>query len=222
MDGVLIAPGSERDAQVLAAIRELGIPTVILDRDMDTRSDCVLFDHVPGMQRVVARLAGLGHQRIALIVSQSPNRPMRRRIEGFRSGHKAQGLALDDTLIVQLPHAMSPAFDAVHALLQRAERPTAIVAMGTNILSDTLNAISASGLRMAQDISVVSIGDPDFAASHVPPISSLRVDLDQVAEVGCELLLTRMRGKAGDAARTVHVASTFVERASCGPARRSS
>ncbi len=220
MDGVLIAPGSERDPRVLAAIRELGIPCVILDRDMDTRSDCVLFDHVPGMKRVVAQLAGLGHQRLALIVSQSANRPIRRRIEGFRGGHKAQGLALDETLIVQLPHAMSPAYEAVHRLLQRAERPTAIVAMGTNILNDTLNAINACQLRIPQDISVVSIGDPDFAAHHVPPISSLRVDLDQVAEVSAELLLSRMREEAGEAPRTVHVKNTFVERASCGPAPR--
>lgn len=220
MDGALIAPGNERDPQVLAAIGELGIPTVILDRDMDTRADCVLFDHVPGMKRVVAHLAGLGHQRIALIVSQSPNRPIRRRIEGFRSAHQLQGLALDDTLIVQLPHAMSPAFEAVRALLQRDDRPTAIVAMGTNILSDTLNAINACQLRIPQDISAVSIGDPDFAAHHVPPISSLRVDLDQVAEVSSELLLSRMRGEAGEAPRTEHVSNGFVERASCGPAAR--
>jgi LacI family transcriptional regulator len=218
MDGVLIAPGNERDPRVVAVIRELGIPTVILDRDMDTGSDCVLFDHVPGMKRVVAHLARLGHQRIALIVSQSANRPMRRRIEGFRSGHKAQGLALDDTLIVQLPHAMIPAYEAVHTLLQRADRPTALVVMGTNALSDTLNAINACGLRMPHDISVVSIGDPDFAAHHAPPISSLRVDLDQVAALGSELLLTRMRGQAGEAPRTVHVTNAFVERDSCGPA----
>ena len=151
-------------------------------------------------------------------MSQSPNRPIRRRIEGFRGGHKLHGLALDEALIVQLPHAMSPAYEAVHTLLQGAKRPTAIVAMGTNILNDTLNAINASGLRIPHDISVVSIGDPDFAAHHVPPISSLRVDLDRVAELGSELLLSRMRGEAGDAPRSVHVSNSFVERASCGPA----
>lgn len=218
MDGVLIAPGSERDPQVLAAIRELAIPTVILDRDMNTPTDCVLFDHAPGMKRVVAHLAALGHRRMALIVSQSPNRPIRRRIEGFRAGHKASGLALDEALIVHLPTAMSSAFDAVHTLLQRPDRPTAIVAMGTNILNETLNAIHACALRIPQDISLVAIGDPDFARNHVPPISSLRVDLDEVAAVSCDLLLSRMRGEAGEAPHTIHLKSTFVERSSCGPA----
>jgi LacI family transcriptional regulator len=217
MDGLLIAPGAERELRVLATIRELGIPTVILDRDMDTRTDCVLFDHVPGVTQVVSRLASLGHRRMALIVTQSPSRPMRRRIEGFRAGHKAQGLALDEELIVRLPSAMSSAFEAVSILLRRPERPTAIVAMGTNILNETLNAISACGLHIPQDVSVVSVGDPDFAANHVPPISSLRVDLDAVAQVSCDLLLSRMRGESGEAPRTVHIENTFIERASCGP-----
>jgi LacI family transcriptional regulator len=218
MDGLLIAPGAEREPRVLAAIRALGIPCVTLDRDMDTATDCVLFDHVPGMAQLVARLVALGHTRIALIVTQSPNRPMRGRIEGYRAGHAQQGLALDETLIVRLPNAMSSAYETVGALMRRAERPTAIVAMGTNILNETLNALGACALRIPHDVSVVSVGEPDFAATHVPPIAALRVDLEAVARASCELLLSRMRGESSEAPRTVHIASSFVERASCGVA----
>ncbi|HEX3142205.1 MAG TPA: substrate-binding domain-containing protein, partial [Rhizobacter sp.] len=220
MDGLLIAPGSERNPGVLAAIRSLGIPSVILDRDTDTDTDCVLFDHAPGMKQLVAHLAGLGHRRIALVVTRAANRPMRRRIEGFRAGHKAQGLAVDDALIVRLPSATSSAFDSVSQLLQRRARPTALIVMGTSILSETLNAINASALRIPHDVSLVAVGDPDFAANHVPPISTLRVDLDEAAAAGCELLLSRMRGDAGGAPRAVHIASRFIERASCGAAPR--
>ncbi|HET7793775.1 MAG TPA: LacI family DNA-binding transcriptional regulator [Rhizobacter sp.] len=223
MDGLLIAPGGERDAQVLTTIRELGIPTVVLDRDLaldldDTPTDRVLFDHRPGMKQLVQELAALGHTRMALVVTQSPNRPMRGRIEGFRAGHKASGLALDDALLVRLPSATSSAFEAVKQLLQRPARPTALIVMGTNILSETLNAISACALRIPQDVSLVAVGDPDFAANHVPPISSLRVDLDEVADAACRLLLSRMRGESSEGARTVRIANRFIERASCGPA----
>ncbi len=219
MDGVLIAPGNERDREVLAAVQGLGVPTVILDRDMATTNatDSVLFNHVPGMKRVVAHLAGLGHRRIALIVTQSPTRPMRRRIEGFRAGLRAQGLTADEDVIVRLPSAMSPAFDAVRALLQRADRPTAIVAMGTGILNDTLNAISAQHLRIPQDVSVVALGDPDFAGHYAPPITSLRVDLEAAATAGAELLLSRLQGRSGDAPRSVMIDCHFIERQSCGP-----
>jgi LacI family transcriptional regulator len=223
MDGVVIAPGNERDPQVLATIRELGMPTVILDRDMDTRADRVLFDHVPGMKQVVEHLGRMGHRRMALITTESSHRPIRRRTEGFRAGHKAQGLVLDEELVVRLPSAMSPAFEAVSILLSRPDRPTAIVAMGTTILNETLNAISARHLRIPQDISVVSIGDPAFAASYVPPLSCLRVDLDVAAHHSSTLLLQRFHeGDATVPPRTSHIPCEFIERASCGPPPRRS
>jgi LacI family transcriptional regulator len=218
MDGVILAPGNERDRDVLKAINDIGVPAVILDRDMESQTDQVLFDHVPGMHGVVSRLAAMGHRRMALIVTQSPNRPMRRRTEGFRSGLQASGLAVDEELIVRLPTAMSPAFDAVMNLLQRPNRPTAIVAMGTNILNETLNAISALHLRIPHDVSVVSIGDPDFAANYAPAISSLRVDLDAAAQASTELLLSRLKGQGGDKPRSVMIDCHYIERQSCGPA----
>jgi len=218
MDGVILAPGNERDRDVLKAIHGIGVPVVLLDRDIKSKTDQVLFDHVPGMHGVVSRLAALGHRRIALIVTQSPNRPMRRRIEGFCSGMQAHDLPVEDEFIVRLPTAMSAAFEAVTALLKRPDRPTAIVAMGTNILNETLNAISNLDMRIPQDISVVSIGDPDFAASYAPAISSLRVDLDAAAKASTELLLSRLRGLGGGKPRCVMIDCHYIERQSCGPA----
>ncbi len=219
MDGLLIAPGNERDREVLAAVRALPVPAVILDRDMDTPNDSVLFEHAPGVQKVVQHLAGLGHRRLALVLSQSPNRPIRRRTEGFRAGHEAAGLPLDDAFIVHLPSATTPAFDAVSTLLRRDDRPTALVVMGTTILHDTLNAIGALRLRIPQDVSVVCLGDSDFAASHVPVISSLRFDLERAADAAATLLLARMRGEAGPP-KSVTLLSDFLLRESCGPAPR--
>ncbi len=219
MDGVLIAPTNQSDPQVLAAVAALEMPAVLLDRDLDAPIDRVLFDHIPGMQRLVSHLAGLGHRRIALVVSESPARPMRRRIEGFRLQHEAIGLPLDERHVVCLPTGTSPAFDLVNALLAGPDRPTALISLGTTVLSDTLGAISMRGLRIPQDVSVVSLGDPVFAWHHVPPISTLRVDLQQAGDTGSQLLLARMAGD--DAApRCVTLPCQFVERQSCGPAPR--
>jgi LacI family transcriptional regulator len=218
MDGVIIAPGNERDPAVLAAAQSLDVPTVVMDRDMLPGCDRVQFDHVPGMRAVAAHLAGLGHKRVALVLSSSGNRPMRRRIEGFRAGLLAHGITADDELILQMPGAMSSSYSAISLLLERPRRPTALVLLGTNILNEALNAIGTHSLRIPQDISVVSIGDPDFARSFQPPITALRVDLDQAAEQAVAMLLDRLAH--GDAAppRTVKVLPDFIVRQSCGPA----
>lgn len=218
MDGVLIAPSNERHPGVLAAIENLGIPAVILDRDMAVAQDQVQFDHAPGVKSAVSHLITLGHRDIALVVSGLPYRPMRRRVEGFRAGFAAHGLKPASDLIVKLPHSTSAGFDAAAELLMRTPRPTAILSLGTGILSDVLHAVSACRLRIPQDISIVSLGEPYFTRSHVPALSAVTNDVEVVVAQSCRLLLERMQGHAADGPCRVMVPTRFVLRDSCAAA----
>src|SRR6218665_293365 len=88
MDGVVIAPGNERHAGVVKAVGALEMPAVVLDRDLASPHDNVMFDHAAGMRATISHLVALGHRRIALVQSQSSNRPMRRRTEGLRAAFR--------------------------------------------------------------------------------------------------------------------------------------
>ena len=218
MDGVLIAPGNEQNPNVVAAVDRMKIPVVILDRDMETKKDKIFFEHVSGVESATSSLLELGHKEIALILAQIDNRPKRRRIEGFRRGFKLHGLRVPENLIVLLPTSMSSAYEAVSELLRLENRPTAIISQGTAILNETLNAINAAGLRLPDDLSLLSIGDPPFARTYVPAISTLRIDLDTVADESARLLLGRIRGSAHPEPQLVHVDTDLIIRMSCGPA----
>jgi LacI family transcriptional regulator len=219
MDGVIAAPGNETDAQVLAALNGLPMPVVVLDRDMATPGcDALLFDHAAGMKAAMAELFAQGHTRIALALWRASSRPVRRRIEGYRAAYKAAGLRVPD-MLVQAASATSSVFADVNALLQRADRPTAIIAQGTYTLGSTLRAIETNGLRVPQDISVVTIGDTDFARDHAPSISLLNVDAQRVAEGIATLLRSRM-ADAGQPGRSERVPLQFTDRGSIGPAPR--
>jgi LacI family transcriptional regulator len=221
MDGVLIAPGNERNARLLAAISNLGIPAVVVDRDMAARQDRVLFDHASGVEQAIGHLLDLGHRDIALVIAGTGRRPMRRRLEGYRAAFAARGLVPDEALIVGLATSTSEAFGAIDALLATARPPTAIATLGTTVLGDVLNAISARGLQVPQDLSVVSMGDPDFARAHVPPIATVTVDLELAASECSRLLLQRMRGEFGGAPRRVLVPTLFAAKGACAAPRRS-
>lgn len=216
MDGVIIAPGNEKNEKVLHAVENLKIPAVVLDRDMVTSKDKILFDHVPGVNAAVSYLIELGHRDIALILAQTNNRPVYRRVEGFRSAFKSHGLPVPEDLIIALPASMSSAFTSIYELLTK-RRPTALIAQGTALLNETLNAINAAGLHMPQDLSLISIGDPAFAKTYVPAITTLRTDLDMVAEESARLLLTRIRGNEQMEPQVVLVKNDLVIRKSCGP-----
>jgi LacI family transcriptional regulator len=222
MDGVIIAPGNERHAGVLDAVKRLSMPAVIYDRDMAVEADAVLFDHVNGVKAAIAHLVALGHTRIALALWQVKSRPVRRRIEGYKAAFKAAGLPVPD-LILQEPTPTSSAYDDVCRLLKQPDPPTAILAQGTYTLTSTLRAVAKSGLRVPQDVSVIGIGDTEFAQTYDPPLTVLRTPVDLVAEKARSLLLARVSAR-GDAAGAPAphkelIPYELVIRESCGPRR---
>ncbi len=218
LDGVIIAPGNERHPAVRAAVESLGIPAVILDRDMaGTSHDSVLFDHASALKEAVLSLIDLGHRDIALLVADTANRPMTRRIQGYNAAFRARGLKAPAGLVLRLPSAVSPAFDAVSDLLRSARTPTALVSLGTNVLGDALNAIAACGLKIPRDISVVTMGSPEFARSHVPALASVTIDHTLAARESAQLLLRRMRGQETGGAKRVTLPLMFSPNGSCGP-----
>jgi len=218
MDGVIITPGNERDPRVVAAVRELPLATVIYDRDLGVERDRLLVEHAPALCKLVTRLIVLGHRRIALVLSQNEARPISRRIEGFRAGFEEQGFAVPEDLILRLPSVMSPAFEAVDAILRGARPPTAIVSLGTPMLGDVFNAIRARGLQVPRDISVVSLGEPGFMRYNQPPVSTLRIDADVIADGLVGLLLDRIRDGDSTSPREILMTAEYLERGSCATA----
>ena len=103
------------------------------------------------------------------------------------------------------------------ALLRGAERPTAIIALGTRILAGVLRAARDLGLSVPRDLSVLSVGDTDLAAVHTPAITALRWSLEDVGRAAAELLLQRLRGDVGHAQSRALLPVDLVLRESCAP-----
>jgi len=222
MDGVIIAPGNERDAGVLEAVQHLTMPVVIYDRDMNVEADAVLYDHAKGVKTAVNHLMALGHTRIALVLWQAKSRAVRRRIEGYKAAFKAAGLPVPD-LLIQGPTPTSSAYDAITEMLDRPDPPTAVIAQGTQTLSSTLRAIAMTGKQVPDDISVIGIGDTDFAENYDPPLTVLRTPVESVADSASAMLLERIQARSGEAPaepRSRMFPYALVERQSCGPVKR--
>lgn len=217
MDGVILAPGNERDARVVDALRTLPMPAVVFDRELSGSHDSVLIDHAAGVRRVVEHLLTLGHRRIAIVLWQGDTRPVRRRVQGYRMAFQAAGLAVPD-LLVQARSVTASANVEITELLKCVERPTAIIVQGTHMLISALRAISAQGLQVPGDISVIAIGDTPFAREHEPPISVLDIDQAETAQHLVQLLLARI-AEPDLAQQKARVELRYAERGSVsGPA----
>lgn len=97
VDGMIVAPSAD-PRELLAYLGRHKVPTVLLDRVVDTpadgstRFDQVCADSAEPMARLVTHLAGLGHRRIGLVAGLPGLSTTSERLTGYRDGLVAAGL----------------------------------------------------------------------------------------------------------------------------------
>jgi LacI family transcriptional regulator len=216
VDGMILSPAGERDPKTIAALREASVPTVVVERDVpaECRASIARNDHRSGMRAAIDHLLDLGHRRIAFITGSEDLWPLRERLGGMAEAIASRNLA-DETII--LAGSLSPEHGeaATIKLLSMVPRPTAIVCGANQALAGCLRALVQNGIRIPDDISLVTCDEVALSELHSPPIASVGRDTIELGRVSAELLLERLGGAAP---RTVLLPTTFVPHSSCGNA----
>ncbi len=216
VDGVLIAP-CQRDAAALRLLRERGVPTVVIDRRIEGWDvDTVHGDSVGGARALVQHLIALGHRRIAVISGPATTSTAEDRVAGYRQAFAEAGLPVDDSLIRRGAFRACAGEELARSLLAEAAGLTAVFAANNAIALGAIDAVTATGRRIPQDIAVVAFDD-FVDASHLFPF--LTVAVQPAYELGCEaarLLLERLAGTSSAPPQHIVLPCRLVVRHSCG------
>ena len=121
------------------------VPTVMLDRETGQACDSVIQDHFSGMRQVMDYLLSQGHRRIALFTLGAGARAGREKLHGYRSALEHAGLDFDDRLVFLARSILDSSRAPMRRMLQLDEPPTAIVALGTQLLSGAIHVIRGAG-----------------------------------------------------------------------------
>ncbi|WP_181814742.1 LacI family DNA-binding transcriptional regulator [Sphingomonas aracearum] len=215
-DGLLIMAGEDSHAEVVDMLNAFGAARVCIDRVLPG-VPTVRADHRSGAVHATSYLIGLGHTRIALLMSSKTLLPGSERLAGYEEAHRAAGIAVDERLV--RPHQIAShfAFSEFRQLLSMDDPPTAVITLGTRMLAGVLQAINSAGLRIPDDISVVSVGETDLACYATPAISTLTWDYAELGRVGARMLIDTLAGGAPQT--NVVLPTQFITRASCAPPR---
>ena len=221
VDGLILSLADENHLPTIEALREVGVPVVLVDRDVPSgvNARCAAFDHAMGMRTATAHLLSLGHRRFALITG-GPERPGRER-----------RLAVEDTLAAARDGANCAVYPgefsvehgrrATAQILASQPRPTAIIAGGNMLMQGALLALRDAEIDVGREVSFVGCDDVVVAAVYQPPIAVVRRDIPAVGVAAAELLLADLEplgdGEADDRPREVILPTEFIARASCGP-----
>ncbi len=102
VEGIVIAPVSDRSRDDLRRLSRFGIPFVLVDRTVPgIDADAVLGESSEGAQRLVDHLVSLGHRRIGMIVETDDVSTARERRAGYEAALAAAGIASDPALVVE-------------------------------------------------------------------------------------------------------------------------
>jgi LacI family transcriptional regulator len=214
MDGLLVYLGAEGETRMVAALRALGRPLVVLDRALSLEADTVWSDHAPAMGEAVAYLRALGHRRIAFLTTEADIRPVNARKQAFRAA--TADLGEDAATIIGVRGANRPHFRAT-PLLSGADRATAVIVDGSRLLRSVIEAVRERGLKVPIDLSIIGLDVEDVAQTMTPELTRITRDYGEIGRVAVRLLLERLGPGAKAPQRSALLPSHVLLKGSCGP-----
>jgi LacI family transcriptional regulator len=214
-DGLIMTINNERDPRTLKRLEELRIPSVLLDRDIPLEIDAVLTDHATGIMQATNYLIELGHRRIAIITAGSDIRPGRERVRGFVEAFEGRGMAVPKDLVRSQSLSAEFGFREATSLLNRPDRPTAIIAAGNRILVGVLRAFQQQGVSVPQDISLIGCDRSDVAMLFPGPITIIDRDVNEIGRTAAHLLLEQLKHPGERPAQRITFPTRLILGGSC-------
>ncbi|GGM47340.1 LacI family transcriptional regulator [Longimycelium tulufanense] len=216
VEGMLLTPSPGAADTVVPELRQLKVPTVLVDRLPGAGLlDQVGPENVGATAILVEHLVDLGHRRIGLVAGAAGLTTSSERVHGYRLGLRRAGLELDEDLMASGGSAVKPAEVALRRLLSLPSPPTAVIAANNSMMVGVLHASRELGVRVGQDIAVVGYDEVEWADLVDPPLTTMAQPIADIGRTAVRMLLSRI-AEPEQPPRTVRLPAKFMHRNSCG------
>jgi DNA-binding LacI/PurR family transcriptional regulator len=232
MDGALVY-SCDSDTDAVDWLTKRGLPLVFVDQDPVPGMPSVNVDDRGGARAAAQHLVDLGHRRVGIATAEhaaphavlmpaeatSLHHVSRQRMLGWTDALRAADI---EPLVVR--QTLSPeeaAYDAGRLLLDRDDRPTAVLCFSDVMAFWVVRAAEDLGLEVPADLSVVGFDDSPLARRMRPALTTVRQDVAEKGRAAAAALTESIeltqQGKS-PRARHVLLPTELVVRASTGPA----
>lgn len=218
VDGVVLAPSAD-PTRSLALLREREIPVVLLDRFVEDAlcpgpCDMVGVENEEPTAGLVDVLVEAGHRRIGFVSGLRGLSTTEERLAGYRAGLARHGIG--EELVVEGESGEEGARRAAGDLLDRADRPSAVVSGNNAMTVGVLRAAHERGLRVPEDLSLVGFDDLPWADAFAPRLTVVAQPVVALGARAMQMLHERLEDPALPARRE-RLAPTLLVRKSVAP-----
>lgn len=188
------------DAPGVRKLIELGMPTVLVNRGLETPiTDQVTSDsHMAGKSVAEYFLRG-GRRRVALVMGDDDIFPLHERRRGFVDALRTEDLAVPAHWNLTLPGPMSfeSGARAAQLLLSAPEIPDAVFCGNDLMGFGLLSALRDNGIRVPEDVWVAGTDDLPMAAWGAFDLTTVHQPIREMAELAIDLVIARINGETG-------------------------
>jgi len=173
----------------VAKLPDPGVPMVFLNCPFPIPGYLAIGPHaMDGARRIVEHLLTVHHhQQVAFIAGETGDPDPEDRERGWRDALRAHGRT--DGPMIRTSFTLDGGYDAAQSMLNMAARPTAIFASSDLQAYGVLHAIHDQGLRIPDDVAVVSFDGTAESAHAWPPLTLVQQPLTTMAEAAISGLL---------------------------------
>ncbi len=172
----------------------------------------VSLNDVKAAETAVNYLIGKGHENIGAILKLDDGQG-RLRYLGYLKAMEAAGLPVTDSRLVWIDTDESKQLNYCRdKILNRVEECSALFCYNDQIAFQLIRMLGERGIRVPEDVSVISVDDSDLALHSEVQITSLPHPKEKLGAKAAEVLLDMIEGKKS--ANTVEFDTRVVERQS--------
>jgi DNA-binding LacI/PurR family transcriptional regulator len=200
------------------------VPVVSVDRDPTPNAPSVNVDDRGGARAAAQHLVDLGHTRIGILTLDKTfevdgvpkaNTPARERMLGWTDVLDAAGIEP----LVRAPRYRSwlSVEEDARDMLDRPDRPTAILCFSDLIAVQTIQVAQSLGLRVPEDLSVVGFDDSRRATESRPQLTTVHQEVASKGQEAVRALMAIMGDNPPPTAERILLPTSLVVRESTAP-----
>jgi LacI family transcriptional regulator len=180
-------------------------------------ADRVVVENLKASCRAVNHLIDLGHEKIAILCGNQRDSSARQRLQGFEKAMHDRGLKIDPDYIGTGDWGADSAYAKMKTLMSLPTPPTALFASNYQIAVGALTWLKEQGLKVPDDLSLVSFDDVAAFRLHEAGITAIAQPIARIAESITDLLLLRLNSPHDGVTHTATLDCDIILR---GSARR--
>jgi LacI family transcriptional regulator len=193
VEGIVLCPVG-RSAEHLARFENGPLPIVLADRYFPgLRLPYVASDNFTGAKEATTHLIENGHRRIVCLQGLHGTSPNEDRLRGYKEALSARQIPVDEALIVGDNFGEQNGYITTKLLLTAINDFTAIFALSNLISLGVIRALAEEGLRIPDDISLVSFDDQPYSAHLAAPMTAVAQRYVEMGQIAVKLLFDRIQ-----------------------------